>query len=392
MTESVVGINPEILRWARERAKYSLEDVAIAFKKDTKIIESWESGDSAPTYVQLEKLAYQLYKRPIALFFFPKPPEEADEKKEFRTLPEFEIENLSSDTLYALRQAKAMQLSLKELNDGVNPIGQKIFRDLQINFSNELSKVTRFVREYLGIHLNDQIAWKNNDIALKSWRNSVEDKGIFIFKRSFKQRDISGFCLIDKEFPIIYLNNSTTKTRQIFSVFHELAHILLQTNGITKSDTGYINQLKGEAKGIEIFCNQFAAEFLVPSDDFDQNLTGNIFDDEFILDLAIRYKVSREVVLRKLLDRSLIGKEYYEKKSKDWIKEYEDYREQRKGESGGGDYYATQATYLGENYLKLAFGKYYQGKCSFEQLADYLNMKSQNVTNLEQFLLGKVLS
>lgn len=31
MTESVVGINPEILRWARERAKYSLEDVARDF-------------------------------------------------------------------------------------------------------------------------------------------------------------------------------------------------------------------------------------------------------------------------------------------------------------------------------------------------------------------------
>jgi len=391
MTQFVVGIKPEILKWARERAGYSLDDIAITFKKDIGIIESWESGDSTPTYVQLEKLAYQLYKRPIALFFFPEPPEEPDEKKQFRTLPEFEIENLHSDTLYTLRQAKAMQLSLKELNDGINPTKQKIFREVHISFKDDTRNATSLVRKYLEISLTDQISWKDNEVALKNWRNILEEKGIFIFKRSFKQKDISGFCLIDDEFPIIYLNNSTAKARQIFSIFHELAHILIQTNGITKSDTSYISALKGEAKEIETFCNQFAAEFLVPSYDFDQNLEGNIFNDQFILDMASRYKVSREVVLRKLLDRGLIDKNYYEMKAKEWIKKYEDYINQRTGE-GGGDYYATQATYLGNNYLKLAFSKYYQGRCSLEQLADYLNIKVQNITNLEQFLLGRVLS
>lgn len=389
MAEFVAGINPKILKWARERAGFSLEEVANAFKKDIETIRGWESGNNAPTYIQLEKLAYQLYKRPIALFFFPAPPEESDEKKEFRTLPDFEIENLSSDTLYALRQAKAMQLSLRELNDGKNPAERKIYREIPISFRDDLISTTDQVREYLAINLEDQIAWKNHDIALKAWRDSIEEKGIFIFKRTFKQADISGFCLIDEEFPLIYLNNSTSKSRQIFSIFHELAHILLQTNGITKSDTSYINALKGEAREIEIFCNQFAAEFLVPSKDFDRNLERNIFDDHFISDLASRYKVSREVILRKLLDRNLISKNDYEMKAKKWISEYEESKDRKKG---GGDYYATQAAYLGENYLKLVFGKYYQGQCSLEQVADYLNMKVQNVPNLEQFLLGRALS
>lgn len=389
MAEFVAGINPNILKWARERAGFSLEEVANACKKDIETIQSWESGNNAPTYIQLEKLAYQLYKRPIALFFFPAPPEESDEKKEFRTLPDFEIENLSSDTLYALRQAKAMQLSLKELNAGKNPAERKIYREISISFRDDLISTTEQVREYLAINLEDQIAWKNHDIALKAWRDNIEEKGIFIFKRSFKQTDISGFCLIDEEFPLIYLNNSTSKARQIFSIFHELAHILLQTNGITKSDTSYINALKGEAREIEIFCNQFAAEFLVPSKDFDRNLERNIFDDQFIADLASRYKVSREVILRKLLDRSLISKIDYERKAKKWIREYEEFKDRKKS---GGDYYATQASYLGENYLKLVFGKYYQGQCSLEQVADYLNMKVQNIPNLEQFLLGKALS
>ncbi len=389
MSETVTGINPKILKWARERSKYSLEDVAKKFKKDSKIIEKWELGEVSPTYAQLEKLAYEIYKRPLALFFFPEPPEETDEKQEFRTLPAFEIENLSSDTMYALRQAKAMQLSLKEINDNINPSEKKIFRDIRISFRDDLSRVTQEVRDYLNVPLDEQTSWQDNDIALKSWRNKVEESGIFIFKRSFKQKDVSGFCLLDPEFPLIYLNNSTVKTRQIFTIFHELAHILMQTNGITKLDDSYINSLQGDNKKIEIFCNRFAAEFLIPSTVFLKNAREQEINDNFIFKTASDYKVSREVVLRKLLDGGLITQNEYNLKIQLWHKEYEKKNETSKQKSGG-NYYATQATYLGENYLKLVFSKYYQGKYGIEQLADYLDFKkAENIEKLEQFLLKR---
>jgi transcriptional regulator with XRE-family HTH domain len=49
--------------------KYSLEDGAKKLKKDISVIENWESGEDYPTYNQLEKLAYEVYQRPLALFF-----------------------------------------------------------------------------------------------------------------------------------------------------------------------------------------------------------------------------------------------------------------------------------------------------------------------------------
>jgi transcriptional regulator with XRE-family HTH domain len=106
MGEKLTGVNPKIIQWARERTTYSLESVAVKFKKDVSVIEKWEPGEDFPAYSQLEKLA-EIYKRPLALFFFREPPLEAEEKQEFRTLPDFEIENLAADTIYALRQAKA---------------------------------------------------------------------------------------------------------------------------------------------------------------------------------------------------------------------------------------------------------------------------------------------
>jgi Zn-dependent peptidase ImmA (M78 family) len=394
MGEKLTGVNPKIIQWARERARYSLESVAVKFKKDVSVIEKWESGEDFPTYSQLEKLA-EIYKRPLALFFFPEPPLEAEEKQEFRTLPDFEIENLAADTIYALRQAKAMQLSLQEINNGINPSTKKIFQDISVSSRDDLRILAEQIRNYLNVTLEEQLTWNDQETALKKWRSAVEEAGIFIFKRSFKQREISGFCLIDIEFPIIYLNNSTEKSRQIFTIFHELAHILLQTNGITKSDDRYINSLKGENKYIEIFCNKFAAEFLLPNHVFSEIIRETIVNvndnDKVISKISSDYKVSREVVLRKLLDNNLISQKEYTLKVSEWYSEQVG-KSQDKNKKSGGNPYANQATYLGENYLKLVFNKYYQGQYDIERVADYLNIKKvATVEKLEQYLLDKGL-
>jgi Zn-dependent peptidase ImmA (M78 family) len=394
MGEKLTGVNPKIIQWARERARYSLESVAVKFKKDVSVIEKWESGEDFPTYSQLEKLA-EIYKRPLALFFFPEPPLEAEEKQEFRTLPDFEIENLAADTIYALRQAKAMQLSLQEINNGINPSTKKIFQDISVSSRDDLRKLAEQIRNYLNVTLEEQLTWNDQETALKKWRSAVEEAGIFIFKRSFKQREISGFCLIDIEFPIIYLNNSTEKSRQTFTIFHELAHILLQTNGITKSDDRYINSLQGENKYIEIFCNKFAAEFLLPNHVFSEIIRETIVNvndnDKIISKISSDYKVSREVVLRKLLDNNLISQKEYTLKVSEWYSEQVG-KSQDKNKKSGGNPYANQATYLGENYLKLVFNKYYQGQYDIERVADYLNIKKvATVEKLEQYLLDKGL-
>ncbi len=383
MTEKVVGIQPTILKWARESQGYSIQDVASHLKRDTAEVRDWEAGVSAPTYAQLEKLAYKLYKRPLAVFFLPQPPAEPNLKQKFRTLPEFELENLAADTRYQLRLAQALQLSLAELNDGRNPSERKIFRDRSLTVDPDLRGQTAMVREYLGIPVQVQAAWQSNEEALKAWRNAVEEAGVFVFKQAFKQKAISGFCLLDAEFPIIFINNSTSKTRQIFSLFHELGHLLLHVDGISKFDPGYIDKLPQKEKRSEKFCNAFAAELLLPSADFDRQVhVGLRMTDEAIRNLASRYRVSREVVLRRLLDKQFVSKAFYQAKVKDWAAGAD-----LEKEGSGGNYYATQATYLGERYLQLVFGKHYQGKLSLEQVADYLGVKTKSVAGLENLVL-----
>jgi transcriptional regulator with XRE-family HTH domain len=65
--EPVNGIQPSLLKWARESANMTTADVADKLKKPIALVDAWENGSSAPTYSQLETLAYDLYKRPLAM-------------------------------------------------------------------------------------------------------------------------------------------------------------------------------------------------------------------------------------------------------------------------------------------------------------------------------------
>src|SRR3546814_19407488 len=70
----------------------------------------------------------------------------------------------------------------------------------------------RSVRRYLGVSLEQQCAWRDDETALKEWRAALQRVGVFVFKDAFRTDDFSGFCLYDEEFPIIYVNNSSAKT------------------------------------------------------------------------------------------------------------------------------------------------------------------------------------
>ena len=147
---------------------------------------------------------------------------------------------------------------------------------------------------------------------------------------------------------MIYVNNSRPDTRQIFTLFHELAHLLSRTGGIDKPIDSYIQYLQGYDRQIEVLCNQFAAEFLVPDADFDQRLKLlPSVREQSIEELARQYHVSREVILRKLLDRKRISQLEYEQKVGEWKKPLKNAGDTK---NGGGDYYLTQGVYLSKRY------------------------------------------
>jgi len=385
MSDRATAVNPGLLIWARERAGLSLSDVAHYIHKGADDVAAWETGDAWPTYRQLETLAEGLYHRPVALFFLPEPPEEPAAQQEFRTLPDFDITGLGADARFAVRLGRSYQTSLRELTGGLNPSDRRLWRDLRLDRSSDVMSATRQLRSYLSVTLERQRSWRSTADAMAAWRGCVEDAGVFVFKRSFKQREVSGFCLTDNEFPIIMVNNSTPFSRQIFTLFHEVAHLLYGLSSITTVDGRFVDRMSGSQKSIEVACNKLAAEVLVPSDAFPWDRIDQDNPVDSVTAVARAFNVSREVILRRVLDRGWIDPETYRECVQVWASETE------AGRGGdGGDYYNNQAAYLGDAYLRLAFSRYRAGIISASDLSEHLGVKARNIPKLEEKVASRI--
>ena len=351
--------------------------------KSVEAVEAWEAGEAWPTYNQLEALAERLYHRPVALFFLPEPPREPETQQEFRTLPDFDVRRLKADTRYVVRVALSLQDSLRELTGGVNPASRLLLREVQEVKNKDLAALAIWLRAFLEVPLSQQTGWRYAEDAMSAWRGAVERAGVFVFKQPFRQSEVSGFCLNDDEFPIIMVNNSTPHTRQIFTVFHELAHLVYGVNSITTADGSFVSRMSGQAQALEIRCNRLAAEFLVPANAFPWNRLDPDRLEQSVSEIASTFKVSREVILRRILDAGRIDAATYQELAALWAQDAG-----REGE--GGNYYYNQATYLGDSFLRLAFSRYRAGLVSAPELAEHLGIKAKNLSRFEDLIGGRL--
>lgn len=203
-------------------------------------------------------------------------------------------------------KARVMQINLKEIDT------TKRIKLTDLYFNIKDINLYEKLRDVLNISIELQKKAKNYSDAFEMWRSAFYDCGIYVFKDAFKEKKFSGFCLYDEQFPVIYINNSMSFSRQIFTLFHELFHIILKTSGIDKTDDDYIAKLNSTNREIETLCNSFAGEFLVPNDDLKEELKNKELNEKNISNIAKKYNVSREVIYRKLLNLNKISKNFYE--------------------------------------------------------------------------------
>ena len=383
----IIRIEPTILIWARESLGLTLAEVAAKLDKDSETIQQWEHGKTFPTLAQLENLAYNIYKRPLAVFFLPEPPKESTPKQDFRTLPDKEITKLSPELRLLIRKAKYHQLVLKQINDGKNPLVNPLHKEFQFKISNNPTKTANKLRDYLEITKILQKGFKNSDEAFKYYRDLIERNGIFIFQ--YPLQEARGFSLMDKEFPVIVLNSGDTPNGKIFSLFHELCHILFNTGGVFIDL--YSEKSKYQPNQIEIFCNQFASDFLLPSEELLnetlvlENKNNKEWTEETLKEIANTYKVSKEVVLRKLLDLGKTSQAFYVKTRNKWNEKYKKDKEERKSkQEGGPSYHVSNLSHLGKNFVSQVLTNFHNGNLTALQVADFLNIKISRIKEYEQ--------
>lgn len=332
MSLATIPIQPSILTWARESLGLSRAEVAGKMRRDVGDIEAWEQGTQQPTYAQLERLAEKVFKRPVAVFFLPAPPSSDPLEETFRTIGSQYLSEISSETRLHLRRAKALQLSLYELYGQRN--SNRILLDFVLTPAHSVEQAVVDLREKLDLTFAEQLKWKNKRIAFNDLRDRIERSGISIFQ--FPLKDIRGFALEDDQYPIIGLSSKDEVSGRIFTLLHELAHLLLG-----QSDVMLDSSVAHSHREIERFCNQLAAEFLVPTEDLLQQLSeieASEIDEPTIKRLATRYRISRIVIVRKLLDAGLVDQAFYVAKQALYRSQY-----QASTSNGGGPSPATSS-------------------------------------------------
>ncbi|MCK5806674.1 MAG: ImmA/IrrE family metallo-endopeptidase, partial [Lentisphaeria bacterium] len=347
-----VEVKPELLRWALERSFKSPSMLENKFPK----LDAWLTGKLSPTFKQLETFA-KATSTPIGFFFLPEPPVEKMPISDFRTLTDTSVRRPSADLLDTIYTMQRRQDWLREElidceAEALDFVGSARLHDDPVAIGQEMRRLVGLGDGWAG-HVR---TWRE---AVTDLRNRIDELGVVAVingvvgnntHRKLDVEEFRGFALIDRHAPLIFVNGADAKSAQMFTLAHELAHVWLGPEG--QGLSGFKSIFPGGDR-VEDFCNQAAAEFLVPGHDLkDQwrslKTPSEPLDESEPFEKMARYfKVSPIVIGRRAMDLRLVTREKF-------FAFYEAYtqreRQRAKRTKGGGDFYNNQNTRVGARF------------------------------------------
>ncbi|MCC7475312.1 MAG: ImmA/IrrE family metallo-endopeptidase [Pirellulales bacterium] len=353
-----VDINPELIRWALTRSGLPREDFS-------ETVTAWMNKEKKPTLNQLEGFARKAMV-PFGFLFLDEPPMEELPVPDYRTRKDKGVRSASPnliETVFEMERRKDWMheyltsqgygnlafVGSAGINDPVKPVAEHIRKTLRLvpDWAERQSSYTS---------------------ALAFLRRRVEESGILIFVngivgnnryRSLDPDEFEGFVLVDSVAPLIFVNGADYKVAQMFTVAHELAHVWIGQSALF--------DLKATVPAnyeIEMYCNEVAAELLVPEILLSTAWPTLPKRDEAFLSFASRHRVSPIVVARRAKDLKLIGPE-------DFFRFYERYmKAERKHEAKrqkGGDFWRNQHQRIGYRFGTAVANAALEGAITYTQ-------------------------
>ena len=330
-----VDVKPELFLWACERAGRDID--SLARRQSFHKLPDWVSGEASPTLRQLESFARTTH-TPFGYFFLPQPPEESVPIPDLRTVGNEHIGYPSPDlldTLYICQQRQEWY------QDFARSMGESPLPFVgSVTLQSDVVAAARSIRQALRFNVEERGSIPTWTEALRRFIAHADSFGIMVMvsgivgsntRRPLDPKEFRGFALADPLAPLVFINGKDTKAAQMFTLAHELAHIWLGETAL--SDVGPATMPSDK---VEVWCNQVAAELLVPLVVLHDTYRGDVPLREELDHLARRFKVSTLVILRRLHDAGKLSREEL------WSAydgELERLRALSKG--SGGDFYLT---------------------------------------------------
>jgi len=369
MTTSVrAAVSPLLLAWARERSGLEVDELATRFPKLTE----WVSGERTPTLKQLEDFARATH-TPIGFLFLPEPPEEQVPIPDYRTMGDAGVSRPSPDLLDTIFQCQQRQEWYRDF--------AQVTREDQVGFVGSLTtsvpvvEAAELIRTTLTFDLGERgHTWSD---ALRTLVDHAEKMGVLVMvsgvvgantHRRLDPEEFRGFSLVDRLAPLVFVNGTDTKAAQIFTLTHELIHLFLGETALDDADLGAT-----PTNPVERWCNQVAAEVLVPMAILRAALSPDMAVADQLESLARTFKVSTLVVLRRVHDAGRLSWEEYQIAYRDELTRILEILGERSGT--GGNFFNTQPARVSKRFARAVIVSTLEGQTLHRDAFQMLGVK-----------------
>jgi len=349
-----VAVKPEMLRWACERAGFDATEMAERIPQ----LPAWERGETQPTLKQVEGFAKATH-TPVGYLFLDTPPVETVPIPDFRTMAGGHVESPSPDLLDSIYLCQQRQEWYREFarSTGEGPLS---FVG-SVTLASDVVTTATTIRHMLGFDLEERRVMPTWAEALRRFIEQADELGVLVMvtgvvgsnnRRKLDPEEFRGFALSDNLAPLVFINGSDTKSAQMFTLAHELAHIWLGQSALSD-----VEMASSPSHKVEVWCNRVAAEVLVPL-----AVLREEFQDDGDLQketrrLARRFKVSTLVILRRMHDAGVMTQEQFWQAYKT---ELALLRSIPKG--SGGNFYLTQAARVSKRFARALVASTLEGQ------------------------------
>ncbi len=372
-----VDVKPQLLNWAIERSGVDSLILRNRFPK----LDAWLGAEVKPTLKQLEKFAKATY-TPIGFLFLRTPPEEPVPIPDYRTMANRQLARPSAsllDTIYTCQQRQDWYRDYARA-EGLAPL------DFvgSANGHASVEQVAQKICNTLGFDLDARRTMRTWEEALREFITSVDAAGILVMcdgivlnntHRKLDPEEFRGFALSDPLAPLIFINGADTKSAQMFTLAHELAHLWRGESALSSADIG-----GNEEQEIERWCNAVAAELLVPLAVFKTELRDEELDIA-LKRLARRFKVSTLVILRRMRDAQYLTRLEYDVAYAAELTRLLEHTLLAHAKSSGGNFYLSQPRKLSKRFATAIIVSTLEGQTLYHDAMKMLGMKKVATLN-----------
>jgi Zn-dependent peptidase ImmA (M78 family) len=285
MAKAEVPINQAVLAWAMEQSGVDEVDLAMACKTSPEAVLEWLTGEVFPGKTEFRRLVRKL-RRPGAIYFLPAPPGGDPAIAAFRAPPGAEADRALIDReqtyIHTAERIRKVAGWTRE-RTGLPP---KPWPRLG---GTDPAPAAERVRSFLGWDLKSQLEERSASRVSAELRQRIEDRGALVLQLPLSQQGCRGFSLVDEVAPVVAVNSAYTVPARIFSMVHEVGHLVLH-------EPGFCARL-ADANATERWCERFAAVLLMPEKAFREYVAERfagspVADLEDVKSVANKFSVS----------------------------------------------------------------------------------------------------